>query len=188
MKKTFEKHHNQINLSDRHSFEDIVSKYAQDVLRLAYLLLQDRDEAEDVLQESLLKLVKRISQNHFQNRNGSIRAFLLTCARNHCIDILRKRNRHVFLEDNESLMESTPDAGLNPLSRLKEKDLHQQLDWALSILSIKQRTILVLFEVHNDSYEDIALSLNITVESVRKNLYRTRKKLRAILESSRGER
>ena len=187
MKKKFEAHYHRINLSNRTCFEDIVSKYAQDVLRLAYLLLQDRDEAEDVLQESLLKLVKRISQNHFQNRNGSIRAFLLTCARNLCIDLLRKRNRTVFLEDNEALLESTPDTRLNPLNVLKEKDLHQQLDLALSTLSVKQRTILALFEVHNDSYEDIALSLNITVESVRKTLYRARKKLRAILEYSRGE-
>lgn len=171
----------QKNHNDWNTFESIVTKYAQDVLRLAYLLLHDKQEAEDVLQECLIKLVHRMKQKRFQNHNGSVKAFLMICTKNMCIDLLRKRNRNSFIDDADTTLENIPDTHKNPFEHVQHNDLSQQLDWALSTLTVKQRTILILFEVNGDRYQDIAQSLNISIESVRKTLYRTRKKMREIL-------
>ncbi len=187
MKRVTDRHIQRMRAGDPYAFEDIVSWYAPGVLRLAYLLLQDRQEAEDVLQEALLKLVNKIKDGSFQNRNGSVQGFLLTCARNLCIDLLRKRSRFSSLDEFEAAADAVPDPQQSAWTRLRDDDLYTQLDWALSTLSTQQRTILVLYEVNGESYEKIARTLNIRIETVRKSLYRTRKKLRELLEPCRGE-
>jgi RNA polymerase sigma-70 factor (ECF subfamily) len=172
---------------ERSAFEDVMRWYAPDVLRLAYLLLQDRDEAEDVLQESLLKMIQRLKSGTFHTRNGSIKGFLLTCARNLCIDRLRKKVNFTSSEEELVLLESIPDPGDHPGSKEQSQILQDRLDWALSQLSVQQRTILILFELNGDRYEEIAKALHISMETVRKSLYRTRQRLRALLTPYRGE-
>ena len=58
---------------DRTSFDDVITWYADDVLRLSYLLLRDKEEAEDVLQETMLSLVRLVKEEKLHKSNGSIK-------------------------------------------------------------------------------------------------------------------
>ena len=172
---------------ERSAFEDIMRWYAPDVLRLAFFLLQDRHEAEDVLQDSLLKMVQRMKSGSFFARNGSIKSFLLTCARNCCIDRLRKKGNFSSSEEELALLESFPDPADHPGTKEQARLMQNRLNWALSQLSIRQRTILILFELNGEGYEEIAKTLNMSMEAVRKSLYRSRQILRSLLTPYRGE-
>jgi RNA polymerase sigma-70 factor (ECF subfamily) len=160
------------------AFDDVVAWYCDDVLRLCYFLLRDKHEAEDVVQEAMLRLVQKIKTKGLRAQNGSIQGFLTRCARNLCIDRLRKskRMRNIQYENedyNEWLSHSnTPD------KHTEHTRLQTAFDHALNQLPEQHRIILVLFELNGESYKEIAATLNISVETVKKNLYRARKIIR----------
>jgi len=165
---------------DPTSFDDIVAWYAGDVLRLACLLLKNPEEAKDVLQEALIRLARVVKAGQFRTSNGSIKGFLLTAARNLCLDRLRSRIRFQSLEDvpdwQPPLLERvTPD-------RLMDETRFQEaFEQALNRLTDTQRTILVLRDLQGESYGEIAHSLNLTVNAVTTHLCRARRTLRRLL-------
>jgi RNA polymerase sigma-70 factor (ECF subfamily) len=167
---------------DATSFDDIVRWYAGDVLRLGYLLLHDPEEARDVLQESLIRLVRLVKEGRFRTQNGSIKGFLLVTARNLCLDRLKRKI--TTFEVDEELMEvperlierTTPD-------RVADQERFQDaFEQALMALSDLERTVLVLHEVHGENNQSIAAELHLTVNAVTTHLCRARRKLRMILE------
>ena len=171
---------------DTSSFNDILLWYAEDVLRLAWFLLHDREEAEDILQETMLTLVRLVKEKKIRSANGSIKGLLLRCTRNLCIDRLRKKMTFYSLDDEENPA-ITSVSDLNTPERAAEQSrLFTALDHGLSDLSDIQRTILILFELNGESYQQIADSLQLPLENVRKYLYRARKKLETYLAPYRG--
>ncbi len=168
------------------AFEQVVQWHSDDVFRLAYLILGNHDEAEDVLQETFLKLIQRIKSGQFGLHNGSIKSFLLTCARNLCIDRVRQRTiraksqKQIQINNDWNLPES-------PYSVARERDIHTILANALDSLPENQRLIFVLFEFKGDSYKEIADALQIPLSQVKTQLHRARRKLRQRLEKYRGE-
>lgn len=166
---------------DRQSFEEIVTRYAEDVLRLAYVLLWDRDEAQDILQESLLRLVRVVRDGKFSRQNGSIKGFLITTARNLCIDRLRaKPNMLSFVEDESIEIQTIvlPESPDTATDRLRFETAFQE---ALGLLTPSQRTVLVLYEVNGETYQSIAEVLNVSLDKVRVDLHRARRKMRLML-------
>ena len=161
-------------------FQDILDWYADDVLRLSYLLLWDEDEARDILQETMLKLVQMLKQGKIKNANGSIKGLLLTIAKNLSINRLKQRSR--FTRIDEKQMEPTRLAKIKtPQQEIQSADFSKAFDLALEQLTDIQRAIIVLHDVNSESPKDIAQSLNLTVENVRMHLCRARRKLRQIL-------
>ncbi|MFH1743798.1 MAG: RNA polymerase sigma factor [bacterium] len=172
---------------DRTSFDDIVAWYSQDVLRLSYLLLRDEEEAKDILQESMLRLVRLVKEKRLRRRNGSIQGFLMTAARNLCIDRLKKRiDFYSFSEEMDS-----PQAILyetyTPSRAAEESQFQDAFQNALSQLTGAQRTILVLHQLQEVPQSDIAKMLHLSIDCVRTHLYRARKKMRVLLEPLVGE-
>ena len=171
---------------DTSSFNDILLWYADDVLRLAWFLLHDRHEAEDILQEAMLKLVLMVKEGKIRTANGSIKGLLLRCTRNLCIDRLRKKIAFYSLDDEENSVAATISDLHTPETVAEQSNLHAAIEQGLSNLSDIQRTILILFELNGESYQDIADTLNISIENVRKNIYRARKQLEPYLAPYRG--
>ena len=170
---------------DRTSFEDIVAWYSRDVLRLCELLLRDPEEAKDVLQESMLRLVRVVRENRFRVQNGSIKGFLLTTARNLCIDRLKK---HVDFQSIDDVIEDTALSNWETPDRVAdEKRFETAFRDALEQLSDAQRTVLVLHEVDGQSPKEIAKTLNCSAECARSHLYLARRKMRLLLERFIGE-
>ncbi len=171
---------------DRTSFQDIIAWYSRDVLRLCELLLRDPEEAKDVLQESMLRLVRVVRQNRFRVQNGSIKGFLLTTARNCCIDRLKKRVDFRSIDDDE-IIDSIASTWETPDRVADEKRFEAAFRDALEQLSDAQRTVLVLHEVDGQSPKEIANTLNCSAECARSHLYLARRKMRLLLERFIGE-
>lgn len=167
---------------DSSCFDDIIAWYAQDVLRLCVMLLGDRDEAKDILQEILLRLLRTAKTGKLRLHNGSIKGFLLTVARNLCVDKLKKRKNFYSLNDEQISErffispESTPNEALDEIRF--QNIFHRQL----AQLSDIQRTIFVLRKLKGDSFKEIAATLCISVDSAKKHFYRALGILRILLK------
>lgn len=163
------------------SYGEILAGYGAEVLRLCYFLLHDRQEAEDVLQETMLALMKAIREGTFRAMNGHLKGFLMQIARRKCIDRLRRSRRLRPFEDwDEEAVE--PEQEISRPDRMLDRQRAQEaFDLALAELPDLHRVTLVLHELNGESYKQIAETLNISIESVKKNIFRARKKLRILL-------
>lgn len=164
------------------AFEDVLNWYAEDVLRLAAFLLNDRDEARDVLQETMLNFVETVKKKQVYMNNGSIKPLIVTIARNLCINRLKKIKRFVEWPEDSFEQDFTMADPQTPLLSAGENEFETAFQEALKHLSPLQRTVLVLHELQNDSFHEIARSLGISYESVKKNFYRGLRKIRVLLE------
>lgn len=164
------------------AFNAVVAQYSRDLTRLAYWLLGDRDEALDVAQEAFLKLVRRIREGRFAKENGSLKAFLLTCARNECLDRLRRRKTHRGAERGAIRPRGEWQSQRTPALETEENRLQERLETALRELPEEQRVVFILYELNNESYSNIASSLGLSEDQVRMRLHRARRTLRQRLE------
>ncbi len=173
--------------ADRTAFDDIVAWYADDVIRLAVILLGDEDEARDALQETMLRLVRMVKNNQIRSGNGSIKGFLLTTARNLCLNRLKQKKRFIQTEETEwELFEPMRDHN-TPGKAARESDFLTAFQEALTHLPPVQRVALAMREIEGESYQSIAQTLDMSVDSVKKQVYRGLKKLRHLLKPYAGQ-
>ncbi len=166
---------------DLSCFEDILALYAEDVLRLCVLLVRDEEEAKDILQETCLRFIHAAKKGRFKQSNGSIKGYLSVIARNLCIDRLRKKI-DLYSFDEECLLRNTLNHPQTPDQISSEGEIQSMFQNALNQLNDAERTVLVLHDVNNESYTEIAKALNLNINNVRTRLWRAREKLRRILE------
>ncbi|MFH1739297.1 MAG: sigma-70 family RNA polymerase sigma factor [bacterium] len=162
-------------------FDDVVAMYSEDVLRLCELLLGDSEEAKDVLQEAMLRLVRTVREKKFRTANGSIKGFLTTTARNLCVNRLSKKVDFRPIDEDDVYRHASLHNSRTPDRIADESRFESAFEDALTQLTDSQRTILVLHEVNGESQSEIAKSLNLSVECVRSHLYLARRKMRALL-------
>jgi RNA polymerase sigma-70 factor (ECF subfamily) len=156
-------------------FRIAVVRHHRLVYRFARSLLQDGAEAEDVTQETFLR--------YWQQGAGvqGPKEWLLTVARNICLDRLRRTRRTVFTED-AALPERGDDR--EPLWHLEQGELASRLRRAIATLSEPQRSLVVLFDVHGLDGASCARILGINTTQVRVYLHRARRRLRRELEET----
>ena len=145
------------------SFRNDILPLKDKLFRLALRITFDRAEAEDVVQETLIRVF------------GSIEAYCLTVARNLAIDRSeRKDSRTVELTPE---MEQASDAS-GPYEKLVNKERMALIHRLMNRLPEKQRLIMQLRDVEGKSYKEIAAVLNLTEEQVKVNLFRARQKVK----------
>lgn len=140
------------------------------VYRFAYSLLKVTEDAEDATQEVLLKLWKR---KETLNQYRSVEAFTMTMTRNYCLDRLRLKSNQtselsVVVKDVQSL----------PDHKAELKDSASKVFELMKSLPEQQRQILMLKDVEQYNYEEIAEIMGIEINTIRVNLSRARKKIR----------
>lgn len=178
---------------DRRALEALLREHARAVHDLCRYLAGP-EHGRDAAQEALEKIV--ISVTKFDPSKGTFRGWALTVARNVCRDRLRRRGleRRTFVGDGDDVTSATaseaPDVERVALARIESR----RLAAALETLPEGMRLAVVLFHVHDSSYEEIATALEVPIGTVMTWLHRGRKRLRAALEDeagagpSRGER
>ena len=162
---------------DEEAFATLFHKHKNLVYKTAYLMLGSADEAEDVLQEVFLQVHKSLST--FQPSKGAFTTWLHRITVNHCLNRRRKRHLSILPLDDISRTSLT-DHSPSPEGRLGEKEVVQQ---ALSRLSEKLRTVVILRYYWDLSYAEVAQILNIPVGTVKSRLYLGLKTLRKKLET-----
>ena len=162
---------------DEEAFAALFHHHKNLVYKTAYLILDSADEAEDVLQEVFLQVHKSLYT--FQPSKGAFTTWLHRITVNHCLNRRRKQHPSILPLD-EATPTSLTDHLPSSESRLGEKQVVQQ---ALSRLSGKLRTAVILRYYWDLTYAEIAQILRIPVGTVKSRLYLGLKTLRKKLET-----
>ena len=151
------------------SFRNDVLPLKNELFRLALRITLNRVEAEDIVQDTLIKVWDR----RFEWESiDSIEAFSLTVCRNLSLDRLRKKeNSNDSLEDVNI---SEPVASSNPQDRMIQEDRVSLVRQIIDSLPEKQRSCMQLRDFEGKSYKEIAQVLGITEEQVKVNIFRAR--------------
>ncbi|HJC92627.1 MAG TPA: sigma-70 family RNA polymerase sigma factor [Candidatus Phocaeicola excrementigallinarum] len=154
------------------SFRDNILPLKDKLFRLALRITFDSSEAEDIVQDTLIKVWDK--RDEWQQIE-SIESYCMTITRNLAIDRSQKMEARN--------MELTPEAQEMPDTLTPEKLFEQDeqlrlIHQAINSLPEKQRTIVQLRDIEGKSYKEIAEILGITEEQVKVNLFRARQRIK----------
>lgn len=162
----------------------LVNFYARRVFNMAYQFAGSYQEAEDLTQDIFLKLYGALRKYDFER---DFTAWLLTLAKNHLIDAYRrtkweKASRDDFDERGLAARASdNPEAGL-------DRDVSRRLVWeSLNLLSSEVRMAVILRDIQNKSYEEIAEMMSIPIGTLKSRINRGRLQLAKILNENKEE-
>jgi len=146
-----------------------VKEYQDQAWTVARYILKDAQEAEDATQEAFVKLWD--NQDDIDPKR--VRAWLMKVTRNGCLDRLRRRKDNV--EFDESYM-TADDSG--PMQGVANSETGEWLKRAIGSLKEPYRSLVVLRDVNQHSYEEVATMLELNLAQVKTYLHRARKQLR----------
>ena len=156
------------------SFRNDVLPLKNELFRLAIRITLNRVEAEDVVQETMIKVWNR--RDHWDELE-SIEAFCLTICRNIAIDKMRKmENLNQSLADEHDAPDQSYSS--NPEEQAMQQDRIQLVRRLIDNLPEKQRSVMQLRDIEGKSYKEIAQILDISEEQVKINIFRARQTIR----------
>jgi RNA polymerase sigma-70 factor (ECF subfamily) len=158
---------------DSKGFEKVVREQKDRLFFYASMLLRNQAEAQDVVQEAMVRLWQR--QNGIDPAGAPM--WLKRTAHNLCIDRIRRRKTRSEV-GVEGLEATGTDRNPGP-DRLAESDeLGREIEQALGQLSAQDRSVLVLREVQRRPYAEIAELLDVPMGTLKARLHRAREQLR----------
>ncbi|MBP7243481.1 RNA polymerase sigma factor [Amaricoccus sp.] len=166
-------------LGDAVAARTLVERHAPRLLAVARRMLGDAAEAEDVAQETMLRLWRGASA--WRPGEAGVGTWLYRVASNLCLDRLRRRRPTGELSDD------APDDRPTAVATLARADRAAALDAALALLPERQRLAIVLRHFEERGNPEIAAALGVSVEAVESLLARGRRALAARLAPRRGE-
>jgi RNA polymerase sigma-70 factor (ECF subfamily) len=162
---------------DRNAFGELVCRYYPGVVQVIYRLCNERGLAEDMAQEAFVRAWVNLPSFRPQS---SFRNWLYRIAVNATLDVLRRKpEERLEDEDMQMLADQTP----GPESALIEKERLAVLQEAVSALPEAARTVLVLREYGDLSYQEIAGVLDVPIGTVMSRLNYARNRLRELLKA-----
>jgi len=171
-----------INLTiegNSNAFGILVDRYKDLVFSLALKMVKNREEAEEVAQDTFIKVFKSLSK--FKG-DSKFSTWIYKVAYNTCLDRLKKnkREQHVVSIDefNSNQIKSLDDA----LDVMEEEQRNQTIQDCINLLPSDDAFLLTLFYFEEQSLEVIAKVIGLTANNVKVKLFRSRKKLTAILK------
>jgi len=161
-------------------FEQIVDQHGSRLYQLARLMLGRDDEAEDVAQETLVKLWRNAESLHA----GHELPWLITCTRNACLDILRGRARtHGLLRLVASEHKALgPANNAGPGEEFDSDERARELRAALADMPEPGRSLLILRDIQELDVATVAATLELSENQVKVYTFRARRELRRRLE------
>jgi RNA polymerase sigma-70 factor (ECF subfamily) len=172
---------------DRDAFRQLLERYRDRVFQQVYLMVGNREEAEDLTQEVFLRVYRHRKSYRAQ---AKFTTWLFHIARNAARNSLRDRRRRPAFP----MLSTHPDPDGNRLDQvlcdrrtespsdpLERRETRQLVRTALNRLLGRQRTALELQQFQDSSYDDIALRLSLTPQAAKSLLYRARSQLRLAL-------
>lgn len=159
------------------SWDDIVRQHADRVYRLAYRLSGNRFDAEDLTQETFVRVFRSLADY----TPGTFEGWLHRITTNLFLDMVRRRQKIRFDALAEDASERLPSDEPGPERAFEQNNLDPEIQRALDALPADFRAAVVLCDLEGLSYEEIALTLDIKVGTVRSRIHRGRVLLREAL-------
>ena len=171
------------------AYEDLVTRFQQPVYALALRLLNDQSEACDVVQEVFLKVFRNIGNFRAQSTLKTwIYRITVNEAHNARRWFFRHRRREVELdtgpEETRNWKETIPDNGRSPFEAAFDCEQHVMIEAALRRINPIFREAVVLRDITDLSYEEIAEVLGVSLGTVKSRILRGREALREELAGS----
>jgi RNA polymerase sigma-70 factor (ECF subfamily) len=160
----------QIRQGNQHAFTHLVEVYQRPVYNLCYRMMGDPDEAEDISQETFLRVYKNMNS---YDAKRSFSTWILSIAAHLCIDQLRKRRMAMISIDSTPEFEP-PDSTPGPEASFYRMEDQRQVQALLKSLNAHDRAAVVMYYWYDFSYEEIARSLSMTSSAVKSRLHRAR--------------
>ena len=176
------------------AYRELLDRYQRPVFSLVYRMVRDRELAEDLAQETFIKVF-----NHLGSYNPSYKfsSWIFKIASNLAIDSLRRKelatvsidgSRHAQTVDEvESTRITVESHDENPEEALEAKQLGQEIEVAISALRPEYRTAILLRHVEGRPYEEISEIMGIPLGTVKTYIHRARGELRESLSHLRIE-
>ncbi|MGH7675692.1 MAG: RNA polymerase sigma factor [Gemmatimonadales bacterium] len=174
------------------AFRELVRRYERPVFSLIYRMVRDRALAEDLAQETFVKVLNGIKTYRPEFKFSS---WIFKIANNVAIDHLRRRSLETLSLDG-SPQATTPEersatalqlssGGETPLDEVQNRELGTAIERAIARLRPAYRACILLRHVEGHSYEEIAQMLDLPLGTVKTYIHRARNELREYLEDRR---
>ena len=174
------------------AFRELVRRYERPVFSLLYRMVRDRALAEDLAQETFIKVLNGIKSYRPEFKFSS---WIFKIANNAAIDHLRRKSIDTLSLDGAPGAETADQIratslqldsrGESPLSEVENRELGTAIERAIARLRPEYRSCILLRHVEGYSYEEIAESLDLPLGTVKTYIHRARNELRGYLEDRR---
>jgi RNA polymerase sigma-70 factor (ECF subfamily) len=171
---------------DQGAFTELVRRYQRAVYRVAYALTRNASDADDLAQETFVRAYQAIGRFRV---GEPLFPWLARIATNQAISLFRRRKRRPETPI-EPLIEAGQQWGVedDPAQAVEEDERKRHLEAAFGELKPEHQAVLALRVVEEQTYEEIAATLQVPVGTVMSRLSRARSELKALLAARTGER
>ena len=171
---------------DSSAFNDLVTRYRSKVFTMVYGMVQNEQDAWDLAQEGFLKVWRSI---HRFKGESSFYTWLYRIMTNVTIDSLRRKGIRGEAEFDDRIApanvepgsRTTPSSASLPNEKLEYREIRERIDHAIAKLSPEHRAVIVMKEIEDLQYNEIAEVLNCSLGTVMSRLFYARKKLQSLL-------
>lgn len=146
------------------AFEILIKRHKKEIYQKIYLLVRDKLAAEDILQDTFIKILKSINSGAY-NEEGKFLPWALTVARNLCLDYKRKAKRPKHFHYNVALPENLIRESSSIKCKISERQLQQQIESILNQLPEAQRTVIKYRHFEDMSFKEISVAMGTSVNT-----------------------
>jgi len=171
------------------AYRELIRRYERPVFSLVFRMVRDRELAEDLSQDTFIKVLQHIDRYRPEFKFSS---WLFKIANNVAIDHLRRRQLDTVSMDgsphamtSDAIEATSFDVSVreeSALERLEAKELGSSIEAAIAQLRPEYRACILLRHVEDKSYEEIAATLDLPLGTVKTYIHRARHELRGLLE------
>ena len=158
------------------SWDEVVREHADRVYRLAFRLSGNQHDAEDLTQETFIRVFRSLASY----KPGTFEGWLHRITTNLFLDMVRRRAK-IRMEALEPVYERIPTDTPDPQQVYADANLGQELQEALDALAPEFRAAIVLCDIEGLSYEEVGATLGVKMGTVRSRIHRGRQGIRDFL-------
>jgi RNA polymerase sigma-70 factor (ECF subfamily) len=169
------------------AWEALLRVYTRKIYNFCYRFTGRAEEAEDLTQEVFIKIFQTLRS--FDASQGSFSTWLHRVARNHLVDHYRRTRKDrvtASIEDDLETIQEKPSPGADPAGHLEVRERKEQLQRGLDRLSPDLREAVVLRDLHDLDYLEIAKVLGVPEGTVKSRINRGRLELARVLKRMEG--
>jgi RNA polymerase sigma-70 factor (ECF subfamily) len=174
------------------AYRELIRRYQRPVFSLVFRMVRDRELAEDLAQETFVKVLNAIDSYRPEYKFSS---WIFKIANNAAIDHLRRRNLDTLSIDGSPHAETAEaieattlqlgDGQESPLDEVASRELGSQIERAINTLRPEYRSCILLRHIDGRPYEEIAEILDLPLGTVKTYIHRARNELRILLADTR---
>ena len=166
---------------DRSALEQLLRLVSPDIFRIVYSMLRDHEDADEVAQETLVRMFRYIA-NLKESEKFSAWAMRITVNQVQTWRMKKGRTRMYELVENIELDDNVNVIGMNtqvvnPRDSASRKEVRAEIERAMTTLPGRQQTAVMLFEIEGCSIKEIAAAMDCSEGAVKFNIHEARKKL-----------